>query len=72
MRVACAVFTPPPTLNVCLYRAQAKVPLATALCAGQHIDVQSLDGRILRVPLKEARSMGWLRSDVPLIAYSLS
>jgi len=35
--------------------AQAKVPLGMALCAGQHIDVTSLDGRILRVPLKEAR-----------------
>ena len=32
------------------------MPLPAAICAGQHIDVQSLDGRILRVPLKEVRT----------------
>ena len=36
--------------------AQVAVPLATAICGGGYIDVPALDGRVLRVPLKEARA----------------
>lgn len=37
---------------------QASVPLASAVCSGATIDVPALDGRVLRVPLKEVSDNG--------------
>ena len=38
-----------------------RIPLHQALTAGTSVDVPSLDGRILRVPLKEVVSQGYER-----------
>ena len=43
-------------INVHDPAAQVPLPLHRGLIAGQTIDVKTLDGRILRVPLKEVRA----------------